>query len=165
MWLGPMRPRSQCVGGVLLAQRCSKHVLDCLKITRVLSISRQVATSGDSRQVATSWDSRQVVTHGDSRQVAASGGARHVAAAQWRQHVGSGDLPGGAVVGGKLLAQWRSKHVFTCLSARGGSMWRRSGWAVGLRTICPAAPSWPMLEGLFHVPQNVFELHQPRCSA
>ena len=30
MWLGSIRPRSQCVGGLLLVQWCHKHVLNCL---------------------------------------------------------------------------------------------------------------------------------------
>ena len=32
MWLGSTHPRSQCVGGMLLVQRCYKHVLNCLTI-------------------------------------------------------------------------------------------------------------------------------------
>ena len=31
VWLGSIRPRSQCVGGMLLAQWCCKHVLNCLR--------------------------------------------------------------------------------------------------------------------------------------
>ena len=34
MWLGSMRPRSQCVGGMLLVQWCHTHVLNCLKAAR-----------------------------------------------------------------------------------------------------------------------------------
>ena len=30
-WLGSIRPRSQCVGGMLLVQWCYKHVLNCLR--------------------------------------------------------------------------------------------------------------------------------------
>ena len=30
VWLGSIRPRSQCVGGMLLVQWCYKHVLNCL---------------------------------------------------------------------------------------------------------------------------------------
>ena len=30
MWLGSTRPRSQCVGGMLLVQWCYKHVLNCI---------------------------------------------------------------------------------------------------------------------------------------
>ena len=33
MWLGSIRPRSQCVGGMLLVQWCHKHVLNCLSDT------------------------------------------------------------------------------------------------------------------------------------
>ena len=33
VWLRSIRPRSQCMGGMLLIQWCYKHVLNCLKVS------------------------------------------------------------------------------------------------------------------------------------
>ena len=36
VWLGSIRPRSQCVGGMLLVQWCHKHVLNCHSAVRLV---------------------------------------------------------------------------------------------------------------------------------
>ena len=40
VWLGSIRPRSQCVGGMLLVQWCYNHVLELSHIPPTLRCSR-----------------------------------------------------------------------------------------------------------------------------
>ena len=54
VWLGSMRPRSQCVGGMLLVQWCHKNVLNCLENLqlhlRLTCASQERTTSHPTRR-------------------------------------------------------------------------------------------------------------------